>query len=103
MRVLKIEDTPLEYIDEGSFFGINETLTELYLTNTFLKEFPKEALNPLGLLTILKIDGHRIENLSTDIFANSSAVGVIERLTLSNGALKELQPQSFQVNKSLIL
>lgn len=43
VRVLLIEDTPIETIDEHTFLGINNTLNELYLKNTSLKEFPTSA------------------------------------------------------------
>lgn len=43
LRILRIEDTPIQTIDQYSFLGVNDTLQELYLTNTSIHTFPKEA------------------------------------------------------------
>lgn len=43
IRVLRIEDTPIEKIDDLLFRGVNQTLQELYILNTKLNEFPKAA------------------------------------------------------------
>lgn len=43
IRKLTIEDTPLEKIDDLLFRGVNRTLQELYIVNSNLKEFPKNA------------------------------------------------------------
>lgn len=43
LRILRIEDTPVKTIDEYTFLGANDTLQELYLKNTSIQVFPKEA------------------------------------------------------------
>lgn len=43
LRILHIEDTPVEAIEEHTFLGVNNTLNEIYLKNTSLIEFPSAA------------------------------------------------------------
>lgn len=43
LKVLQVEDTPIELIEEHSFLGVNETLNELHLLKSKLKEFPISA------------------------------------------------------------
>ncbi|ERL88739.1 hypothetical protein D910_06121 [Dendroctonus ponderosae] len=43
LRVLRIEETPLEIIDEFSFLGVNNTLNELHIVNSSLLELPLAA------------------------------------------------------------
>lgn len=43
LKVLHIEDTPVEFIEEHTFLGVNETLSEIHLINSKLKEFPTPA------------------------------------------------------------
>ena len=43
LRILHIEDTPIEKIEEHTFLGVNNTLNELYVLNSVLDEFPASA------------------------------------------------------------
>lgn len=43
-RVLRIEDTPIETIDEHVFQGINNTLQELHILNSSMQVFPALSL-----------------------------------------------------------
>ncbi|KAI5638062.1 leucine rich repeat domain-containing protein [Phthorimaea operculella] len=101
IRVLHIEDTPIKSIDQYAFAGVNRTLQELYMVNTRINEFPKEAFKILGNLSILSIDGHAMTKLGKDIFAGSEAAGKLERLHLSNGLISEFAPETFQNLKKL--
>lgn len=91
VRVLKIVDTPLKFIDEHSFLGVNRTLQELHVINSVLEKFPKEALQILGNLTILKIRGHKFLELPGDGFANSLAAVNLLRMEISNGKEKDFK------------
>jgi hypothetical protein len=53
-------------------------------------KFPKEALQILGNLTILKIRGHTINELQANIFLQSLVAQKIERLEISNGKIKNI-------------
>lgn len=85
IRVLKFIDTPLRLIEEHSFLGVNRTLQELYLINSRLEKFPKEALQILGNLSLLSIAGHRIVILPGNSFAESAAAAKLEKLEISKG------------------
>lgn len=90
--MLKFIDTPLRLIEEHSFLGVNRTLQELYVLNSALEKFPREALQILGNLSILIIAGHRISTLPADSFAESGAK--IEKLEISNGtAFRKRKPR----------
>ncbi|XP_017768365.1 PREDICTED: insulin-like growth factor-binding protein complex acid labile subunit isoform X1 [Nicrophorus vespilloides] len=101
LRILVIEDTPLEKIEEYSFLGVNNTLNELYVYNSILKEFPKEAFQILGNLTIMKLDGHRITTLQKDAFFDTELAGKLLRLQISNGNLSDLLVESLQPLRKL--
>ncbi|CAK9833600.1 Protein artichoke [Anthophora retusa] len=87
VRVLRFIDTPLKLIEEHSFLGVNRTLQELYIINSTLEKFPRQALQILGNLSILSIAGHRISILPVDSFTESAAAGKIEKLEISNGRI----------------
>ncbi|CAH0599912.1 unnamed protein product [Chrysodeixis includens] len=101
IRVIETVDTPIKTIDQYAFAGVNRTLQELYMKNTEIQEFPKDAFRILGNLSILSIDGHKMTKLAKDIFAGSEAAGRLERLHLSNGLINDLSPDTFQVLKKL--
>ncbi|XP_017884489.2 toll-like receptor 3 [Ceratina calcarata] len=101
VRVLKFVDTPLRLIEEHSFLGVNRTLQELYVTNSVLEKFPREALQILGNLSILSIAGHRISVLPANSFAESAAAAKIERLEISNGTLASLPVEALTPLKKL--
>ncbi|XP_050669164.1 chaoptin [Leptidea sinapis] len=101
VRILAIFDTPIRSIDEHAFAGVNRTLQELYMRNTKLEEFPKDAFKILGNLSTLQLDGHEIKSLSKDIFAGSLAVGKLENLHISNGHISDISPDAFQYLKKL--
>lgn len=85
--MLRFVDTPLRLIEEHSFLGVNRTLQELYVINSTLEKFPRQALQILGNLSILSIVGHRISTLPMDSFADSIAAAKIEKLEISNGTV----------------
>ncbi|XP_011503472.1 PREDICTED: chaoptin [Ceratosolen solmsi marchali] len=90
VRILKFVDTPLKFIEEHSFLGVNRTLQELHLINSVLEKFPREATQILGNLTVLNIRGHKINELQSNIFLESLLAHKIERLEISNGTLNSL-------------
>ncbi|XP_076160334.1 insulin like growth factor binding protein acid labile subunit convoluted [Ptiloglossa arizonensis] len=101
VRVLRFVDTPLRLIEEHSFLGVNRTLQELYVTNSALEKFPREALQILGNLSILSITGHRIVAMPGDSFADSGAAAKIEKLEISNGSLTSLPVDALTGMKKL--
>ncbi|XP_076240875.1 insulin like growth factor binding protein acid labile subunit convoluted [Calliopsis andreniformis] len=101
IRVLKFIDTPLRLIEEHSFLGVNRTLQELYVINSTLEKFPREALQILGNLSILTIAGHRISTLPVDSFTESAAATKIEKLEISNGTLTSLPVEALANLKKL--
>ena len=78
-------DTPIRFIEEHSFLGVNRTLQEFHLTGSQLEKFPKEALKILGNLSNLIIRGHRIESMTDESFIENMAASKMERIELSNG------------------
>lgn len=52
LKVLHIEDTPIEYIEEHTFLGVNETIGEIHLINSKLKEFPISAFKVSILISL---------------------------------------------------
>ncbi|XP_076653280.1 insulin like growth factor binding protein acid labile subunit convoluted [Halictus rubicundus] len=101
VRVLSFIDTPLRLIEEHSFLGVNRTLQELYVVNSTLEKFPREALQILGNLSILSIAGHRMSTLPVDAFTESSAAAKIEKLEISNGTLSSLPVEALTPLKKL--
>ncbi|KZC08623.1 Chaoptin [Dufourea novaeangliae] len=101
VRVLRFVDTPLRLIEEHSFLGVNRTLQELYVVNSTLEKFPREALQILGNLSILSIAGHRMSTLPADGFAESAAAAKIEKLEISNGTLTSLPVEALAPLKKL--
>ncbi|XP_066596198.1 protein artichoke [Prorops nasuta] len=101
VRVLKFIDTPLRLIEEHSFLGVNRTLQELHVENSNLEKFPKEALQVLGNLSLLRISGHRISSLANNIFAESAVTSKLEILEISNGTLTSLPVEIFAPMKKL--
>ncbi|XP_073964732.1 insulin like growth factor binding protein acid labile subunit convoluted [Choristoneura fumiferana] len=101
VRVLHIIDSPIKIIEENAFVGVNRTLQELYLKNTRIVEFPKDAFKILGNISILSIDGHHMTKLSKDIFAGSEAAWKLEKLHIANGLLNDIPVEAFQTLKKL--
>lgn len=48
IRILKIENTPIASIEEDTFYGVNRTLQDFYLTNSQINKFPKDAFKVSG-------------------------------------------------------
>ncbi|KAF7997541.1 hypothetical protein HCN44_006112 [Aphidius gifuensis] len=101
VRVLKILDTPLKYIEQHSFLGVNRTLQELYIHQSNLIKFPKEALQILGNLSILSISGHHLTELEKDSFTDSMVSVKLEKLEISNGLMSIISPASLTPLKKL--
>lgn len=85
VRILHIIDTPIKFIDEHSFLGVNRTLQELHIIGSKLEKFPNQAIQILGNLTILIIRGNRLESMNDESFHGSLAASKIERIEISNG------------------
>lgn len=100
-KVIRFIETPLKVIEEHSFLGVNQTLQELYIVGGRLEEFPREAMNILGNLSILSIKGHRITSLAGNSFANSALAGKLEKLEISNGTLSSLPTDALTPLKKL--
>nr|XP_023012445.1 toll-like receptor 7 [Leptinotarsa decemlineata] len=96
LKVLHVEDTPVEIIEEHTFLGVNNTLNEFHLKNASLKEFPTLAFKILGNLTVLNLDGHKMAELPKDAFAGSNMTGTLFRLHITNGNLSTPPPESLQ-------
>ncbi|CAG9813618.1 unnamed protein product [Phaedon cochleariae] len=96
VKILDIEDTPIEKIEDHTFLGVNATLNELHLRNTSLKEFPKLAFKILGNLTTLNIDGHQMTDLPQDSFSSSAMTGSLFKLYITHGNLTTPLPESLQ-------
>ncbi|XP_048514607.1 chaoptin isoform X2 [Athalia rosae] len=94
VRVLKFIGTPIRIIEEHSFLGVNGTLQEFHLVGSELENFPKEAFNILGNLSILNIEGHRMKELPRDSFAHSLAAEKLETIRITNGTLTSLPVES---------
>ncbi|XP_057320935.1 protein artichoke [Microplitis mediator] len=90
VRVLRFIDTPLKSIEEHSFLGVNRTLQELYIEGSKLERFPREALQILGNLSIMKIMGHKLTSLAGNSFSGSMLPGKLEKLEISDGLLSVL-------------
>ncbi|CAG5092043.1 Similar to atk: Protein artichoke (Drosophila melanogaster) [Cotesia congregata] len=90
VRVIRIIDTPLKSIEEHSFLGVNRTLQELYIERTELERFPREALQILGNLSIMKIKGNKLTSLPGNSFSGSMLAGKLEKLEISDGLLSLL-------------
>ncbi|XP_034243002.1 chaoptin, partial [Thrips palmi] len=103
VRVLVIEDTPLTSIDPGTFYGVNRTLQELHVVRSKLQEFPTTALQVLGNLTLLKLDGHDIAELPSSAFADSLLPAHLSKLHVCNGHIADLPLDVFQPLRKLSL
>ncbi|XP_039306164.1 insulin-like growth factor-binding protein complex acid labile subunit isoform X2 [Solenopsis invicta] len=101
VRVLKFVDTPLRVIEEHSFLGVNRTLQELYVINSNLEKFPREALQVLGNLSQLSITGHRMSTLPGNSFGESAVAAKMEKLEISNGTLSSLPVEALTPLKKL--
>ncbi|KAJ8943742.1 hypothetical protein NQ314_009660 [Rhamnusium bicolor] len=101
LRVLRIEETPVEIIEEHTFLGVNNTLNEFHLINSSLKEFPTLAFKILGNLTVLNIDGHKIVELPKDAFILSDMAGKLLKLHIANGNLTTPPSESLQPLRKL--
>lgn len=84
-RILRLIDTPIKFIDEHSFLGVNQTLQELHIIGSKLEKFPNQAIQILGNLSILVIRGNRLESMNDESFHGSLAASKIERIEISNG------------------
>ncbi|KAJ1526791.1 hypothetical protein ONE63_008362 [Megalurothrips usitatus] len=103
VRVLVIEDTPLTSIDAGTFFGVNRTLQELHVVRTRLQAFPSQALQVLGNLTLLRLDGHEIAELPSTAFTEGDSLlpGHLSKLHICNGNITDLPVDVFQPLRKL--
>lgn len=99
--MINIRDTPISEISEEFFLGVNETLQELRIINSRLKQFPKEAVRVLGSLVILSLDGHNITDLPKDVFAESLLPNNIEKIYISNGEVSNIESETFQACRKL--
>ncbi|XP_043466037.1 toll-like receptor 3 [Leptopilina heterotoma] len=100
-RILRLIDTPIKFIDEHSFLGVNQTLQELHIIGSKLEKFPNQAIQILGNLTILVIRGNRLESMNDESFHGSLAASKIERIEISNGTLHTITVESFAPLKKL--
>lgn len=103
VRVLVIEDTPLTSIDPGTFFGVNRTLQELHVVRTKLQAFPSQALQVLGNLTLLRLDGHEIAELPSTAFTEGESLlpSHLKALHVCNGNISDLPADVFQPLRKL--
>ncbi|BES97939.1 LRR_TYP [Nesidiocoris tenuis] len=100
VKKLIVEDTPLKSIEPQTFLGVNRTLEELQLVRTHLSSFPKEALEILGKLTFLNIDGHQFTSLPVGSLGGLIAEN-LDRISIVNGNLSDLAIETLGVCKKL--
>lgn len=100
-RILRIENVPIKTISGETFYWVNETLEELYIQNTSLNLFPREAFKNLGNLKILRIDQSKLPILNNNEFDDSQIAGKLEKLHLTNGEITEIGANTFQHLKKL--
>lgn len=97
VKRLLVFDTPIASVSDHVFYGINDTLQELHLVRSELTAFPRDALKILGMLRVLNIDGHRIENLPKGVFGGMTFDGTLEKFHLVNGLLSDMGQDIFMV------
>lgn len=102
-RVLRIQEVPIKQIAAETFYWVNDTIEELYLLDTSLEIFPREAFKVLGNLKILKIDQSRIPILNTNEFDDSSVTAKLEKLYITNADVTEVGLNGLQHLKKLKL
>eukprot|EP00095_Tigriopus_kingsejongensis_P011359 maker-scaffold444_size168727-snap-gene-0.34 protein:Tk11359 transcript:maker-scaffold444_size168727-snap-gene-0.34-mRNA-1 annotation:"Chaoptin" len=73
LQVLRIEDTPIRDISDGTFDGISGSLKELYVRNTWLTRVPP-AMKNLTKLVKLEIEASRIKYLPPQVFDGMSSL-----------------------------
>jgi Leucine-rich repeat (LRR) protein len=120
VRILRLEDTPIKDIADGTFeagVGVADTLDELHLINTWLTRMPPSVTANLTRLRVLSIDGSRITYLPPNSFsrmteltelrvanANITSLGgksvfeglrKLKRLSLNGNALSDLPKGTF--------
>ncbi|XP_055640650.1 chaoptin [Toxorhynchites rutilus septentrionalis] len=101
VKRLFVLDTPIISISDHVFYGINDTLLELHLVRSELSAFPTDALKVLGMLKVLNIDEHRIENLPKGIFGGMGFEGTLEKFHFVNGLLADMGPDIFMSFKKI--
>ncbi|XP_039433042.1 chaoptin-like [Culex pipiens pallens] len=101
VKRLLVFDTPIASVSDHVFYGINDTLQELHLVRSELTAFPRDALKILGMLRVLNIDGHRIENLPKGVFGGMTFDGTLEKFHLVNGLLSDMGQDIFMAFKKI--
>lgn len=54
---MTIQDNPVTFINDDSFYGLEHSLWELELVNTFITSVPSRAIRTLQRLKILNLSG----------------------------------------------
>lgn len=101
VKRLLVYDTPIADISDHVFYGINDTLLELHLVRSELTAFPRDAFKILGMLKVLNIDGHRVENLPKDVFSGMTFDGTLEKFHFVNGLLSDMGQDIFMAFKKI--
>lgn len=54
---MTIQDNPVTFVNDDSFYGLEHSLWELELVNTFITSVPSRAIRTLQRLKILNLSG----------------------------------------------
>lgn len=92
IRRLTIVDTPLQYVERDTFWGVNLTLQQLELTRTDLVELPVEAFSVLTNLSALHIDGSQLQSVPANAL---NGLRQLEKVALCNANISELVTDTF--------
>lgn len=92
LRILTIQKTPLETVDEFSFLGVNNTLNELHIINSSLLEFPTAAFK------VRHNNTYRVQNTKTrlDICKCLQPVLIIASISTILVVFERITPNKFQ-------
>ncbi|XP_039527404.1 toll-like receptor 7 [Pimephales promelas] len=91
LKTLDVSQNNLNFIPQGVFEGLPETLTELYITKNKLKSFKWEGLKNLKNLQLLDLSGNQLTDLPTCL---SNYTKSIQTLVLHDNRIAKL-PRDF--------
>lgn len=114
---LKISQNHMNSLRDDTLYGLESTLSELYVTDNHLTEIPSRALRNLQALKILDLSGNEIRNFDqnswndygkhlhhlnlarnsiSNILKNGFAgLPILESLDLSGNSISKLSPDIF--------
>jgi len=102
LKSFAIKDTPIRSIDDQAFNGM-QSLTELYLINTSLNNFPTKAASQLTKLVSLNVKNSNIQYFTGDDFKPFQDLATLElsgnnlQAAVNSGALDNIPQSVFTV------